>query len=1382
MMLVRGHYTPNPMKMKRLYTLLLGVGIALNQLFAVATEPQWKTLFAYNEVTTIAVSPQQVYAVSAGSLFSVDKQTELITLYNSSSGLSGTDICALYYDEESDVLIIGYTDGKIDVLHGGRMEYISGLYTKDIVSTKTINNISVHDGRAYLAMDFGIVTFHLTKHELVDTYYIGANAAEVKVQDVVFQDDSIYAFTASTIYKASLQDNIVDYRYWTTESLGRIERDTNKGKRYTDASGDVWVAGGSEGVVRTMVTGNRLTYKPQGPLLNTPYDMTCSQGYLYVVPGGRWATQNSTQGCVMVYDGTQWMNITQASIQSKTGKRALDFMHAEPDPNDPLHFFVTSYGTGVYEFQGTEVVKHYTVDNSTLHSAAESAPQSYTRTTSGQFDKAGGFWLLNAGVDVGQLQHIAADGTWTGITLNFTNRGKSCSTTADVILDNRNQNYKWILLPRATGGVVLVDDKGTLDAADDHVVYRGALLEANGTETDLTALQLYKMRQDAEGNIWVGSNSGIFIIPEKEDFFTSALCERIDITEDNGETPFLTSSVYGIEFDNDGRAWIGTTTLGLYVLSADRKSIVAHFTTDNSLMPSNYVMSLAWDKVGRTMYIGTSKGIVSCSDLSTALDNNTSSDSEEEVDYGTMQQWRLHYSYTDMQKVVLTPTEVYGLANETLFALNKQDETLTDYNKSTGLNGAVVADIAYDATTGQVVVGYTDGRIDLIAADGTVKAMPDLYQKASSMQVSINSVLAGSDRVYLAMPFGIVSVNPRKAEVMDTYYIGDSAQDVNVLRVAELGDTLYAVSATTLYYASKNDNLLDYAYWKQAALPSAKASVENLLVAHGRPYLMQGTQLYERKDNAWHAVAGADSLRWVSGDKTHLFVYRWGPGVLSIDENDSLSVVGGYWVNDVVYDPSTNVHWMAAPERGITRLTAQGREFFIPNGPVSNNGYRLRYAAGHIYVAGGARWATQSSRDGSFSIYDGSQWTNFSSSTIRTQAGMSLRPLDIVSIGADPNDAGHFFACCYGMGVIEFRNYKGYKQYTVENSTLRSAAADNPTYYTRTEGAMVDDEGNLWVLNTGDNSHPVNIMTPAGQWYGLDMYAGREAVHFATPWEITVDNRNTNYKWMIDQRAAPGVVLLDDGGTPLSASDDRVVKRNTFIDGDNIQLTPAVLYCLAQDLDGDIWLGTPTGIIVIPSSVDFFASNDCKRIKIPRNDGTNLADYLLGTEQVNAIVVDGANRKWIGTQTSGIYLMSADGLTTLAHFTTDNSVLPSNTILSIAIHAQTGEVFAGTASGIASYKSDAADPHDDLSEAYAYPNPVRPNYQGMITIMGLMENTTVNIIDAGGNLVCKTISNGGIAVWDGRNFRGERVGSGVYTALCNAEGKNHTAVKILFMH
>ncbi len=1355
-------------------------GIVLLLTAPLSAEAYWKTMFAYNDVEQIAMTDNRVFAVSDGALYSVDKQTEKIETYNAESGLHGSNIVRIYYDKVSDMLLIAYEDGKMDVLHNGYIEYVSGLYTKDIMATKTINNITVYNGRAYLAMDFGIVTFRLNKRELVDTYYIGNNATEVKVEDIVFQDDSIYAFTNSKMYKASLNSNLPDYRYWQIDSIGRIQRDTLKGVRYVDENGDLWTAGGAEGIVRVDTIGNRNTYKPQGPLTNTPYDMTAAHGHLYVVSGGRWAVQYHKPGNMMVYDGTQWINISQAEIQQQTGNPAKDFMHVAVDPDDAMHYFVTSYGTGVYEFQGSRLLQQYMPWNSSLMTAVENNPKNYTRTSGGVFDKQGNLWLMNSNTATNQLQCRSANGEWTGITLSLDGRLPYYDTTGDLVLDRRNGNRKWILLPRKGAGLVLLDDKGTLSAADDRTIYRPMLHEANGTQIDLTTIGLYKCIQDGGGNIWLGTQNGVLIVPSTEDFFESDLCKRIDIQDDNGEQPFLSNEVYAIDFDDSGRAWIGTTTVGVYVLSADCQTIEAHYTTDNSPMPSNYVMSLAWDAANQVMYIGTSKGIVCCSDDATALNDNTYDDADT-PDYGSMQQWKLHYSYAQMEEVAYSATEVYGLANGALFSLNKKDETTTLWNKATGLNGSDILHISYDNATKQLIICYADGRIDLLSDDGVITQMPDLYQKSATIPVTVNDIFVGDDRTYLAMPFGIVAINTKKAEVIDTYYIGDSAQAVNVQRLALLGDTLYALSKEALYAASVNDNIVDYSFWKQLPLPNGK-TVSNIQIANDALYALQDSVLYKRQNVGWQRVENASSLYWIIGYANHLLANQKGQGIIEIG-TDQIRNLGNYSINDIQYDASAGCYWMAAPNYGIARLNAEGNlQTFPPNGPANNIGYRIKYTGDQIFAVSGGRWAVQSSRDGTFSIYNGSDWRKISSGTTRNQLKLYAYPRDVVSVCADPKDNKHFFVALYGMGVIEYRNDVAVAHYGVNNSSLRAAAENNPNYYTRTEGVMIDETGNLWVLNTGQNAHPVNIMTPQGQWFGLDMYSNGQAIRFETPWEITVDNRNSRRKWMIDQRKLTGVILLDDGGTPTSRNDDKCIKRSTFVDGDNIQLTPAEIYCLAQDLNGDIWLGTPSGIIVIPSTVDFFTSNQCTRIKIPRNDGTNLADYLLGTEQINAIVVDGANRKWIGTETSGIYLMSADGLTTLAHFTTENSVLPSNSILSIAINSNTGEVFVGTGKGIASYKSDASAPQEDFSGAYAYPNPVRPHYEGVISITGLMENTTVNIVDAGGNLVCKTKSNGGTAVWDGKDFKGKRVSSGVYSALCNAAGKNHTVVKILVMN
>ena len=216
--------------------------------------------------------------------------------------------------------------------------------------------------------------------------------------------------------------------------------------------------------------------------------------------------------------------------------------------------------------------------------------------------------------------------------------------------------------------------------------------------------------------------------------------------------------------------------------------------------------------------------------------------------------------------------------------------------------------------------------------------------------------------------------------------------------------------------------------------------------------------------------------------------------------------------------------------------------------------------------------------------------------------------------------------------------------------------------------------------------------------------------------------------------------------------------------------------------NGEIWVGTESGLFIIEDVQQLLNhKNQCKRIIIPRNDGTGLGDYLLGNEMINCITEDAAGRKWIGTETSGLYLVSADGLETIEHFTKYNSPLVSDGIYCLAIEPKTGELYVGTSIGLLSYQSDANEAQEDMKNIYAYPNPVRPNYQGYISITGLMDNTEVRIVDAGGNLVCKTRSNGGLAIWDGKDGYGKRVRPGVYTALCNAKG-GHNVCKILVMH
>ena len=388
-----------------------------------------------------------------------------------------------------------------------------------------------------------------------------------------------------------------------------------------------------------------------------------------------------------------------------------------------------------------------------------------------------------------------------------------------------------------------------------------------------------------------------------------------------------------------------------------------------------------------------------------------------------------------------------------------------------------------------------------------------------------------------------------------------------------------------------------------------------------------------------------------------------------------------------------------------------------------------------------------------------------------------------MNVAQDPNDKDHYFVTSYGSGMLEMYGEDVIKLYTPSNSALVSAAPNAPNRYTRTDGAMFDDKGYLWVLNTEVENNILIMDAQGNKLATYSLYSNSVRVPLYTPGEIIVDRRNPQWKWIPQCRYNTGLLLLQDNGTPINPKDDKVTYHNEWFDQNGKPVIPEFIYSMAQDHDNTVWVGTNAGLFLIPATIDFTTSNRCERVIISRNDGTQLGDYLLDNEQINHIVVDGANRKWIATATSGVFLLSPNGEETIEHFTTENSPLSSNNVLSIAILESTGEVFFGTSQGLVSYMSDAIEPAKNFSDIYAYPNPVHPNYHGVVTIRGLMANTEVRIVDASGNLVTSIQGNGGEAVWDMTNAQGSRVASGIYTALCNTQdGAAHSTVKIMVMN
>ena len=275
-------------------------------------------------------------------------------------------------------------------------------------------------------------------------------------------------------------------------------------------------------------------------------------------------------------------------------------------------------------------------------------------------------------------------------------------------------------------------------------------------------------------------------------------------------------------------------------------------------------------------------------------------------------------------------------------------------------------------------------------------------------------------------------------------------------------------------------------------------------------------------------------------------------------------------------------------------------------------------------------------------------------------------------------------------------------------------------------------------------------------------------------------NTSTNQKWVLLWNG-DGVFIFDIG-EDIENDDDDLAKHLSIVDeeGDNYN----VVFSIAEDLNGDIWIGTNKGPVIYYSPQQVFEENlIANRILVPINNPENQADYLLKDETISAIAIDGANRKWLGTLNSGVFLMSEDGTQEILHFQEDDSPLISNQINDIKIHPKTGEVFIATNKGLVSYMGQATEGNDSFKDVYVYPNPIRPGYEGDITITGLVSDVNVKITDITGNIVYETTSLGGQAIWDGKNFDGERVHTGVYLVFCtNDDGSKTHVTKLLFIH
>ena len=438
-----------------------------------------------------------------------------------------------------------------------------------------------------------------------------------------------------------------------------------------------------------------------------------------------------------------------------------------------------------------------------------------------------------------------------------------------------------------------------------------------------------------------------------------------------------------------------------------------------------------------------------------------------------------------------------------------------------------------------------------------------------------------------------------------------------------------------------------------------------------------------------------------------------------------------------------------------------------PGGPKYNNFYGMRFVNNLLYTCGGL-WGhlIDAGRPGTIQVLDKDNWTIYDDS-IAAKTG--IKYVDVNSVDVDPLDPNHVFAGAKS-GLYEFQNGKFIKHYNSENSLITSFNNTSKNYQLITS-VKFDTDGNLWMLNSQSPSNQSLIeYTKDGKWVS---HHKPKLYNLGSLECLMQDSRGL--LWFVNNHhELPSIYCYQ-------ASTDQLNKYSSFVNEDGATLSPVFVRYVTEDKNQDIWIGTNIGPLLlykkdITSDTPIFT-----QVKVPRNDGTNYADYLLSGVDISCIAIDGSNRKWFGTNGNGIYVISNDCLTQIYHFTTNNSNLLSNNIEAIAINEQTGEVFAGTDKGLCSYMSDASSPNNEMTKdnVWAYPNPVKPDYTGLITITGLSFDADIKIVTTNGILVNQGRSNGGTYTWNGKDLKGQKVASGIYMVeTATSDGSKGTVCKI----
>jgi hypothetical protein len=740
-------------------------------------------------------------------------------------------------------------------------------------------------------------------------------------------------------------------------------------------------------------------------------------------------------------------------------------------------------------------------------------------------------------------------------------------------------------------------------------------------------------------------------------------------------------------------------------------------------------------------------------------------------------EWRIEVPYSSAKNVVEDSDYVYCSMNTFIAVYDKNGKYIFKYDKLNGLSDLNVTALRYHKELDILFLGYQNSNIDLISKN-EIFNIEDLKRSTVATNKIINSVDFHNNIAYLSCGFGITVLDLERKEFKETYYIGQNGNPSQVFQTCVLGNNIYAATEEGIKAAALNKNLINYQSWNLINTPDLPVNkCTKITIAHDRIYAIIQDSLFSSPDGEnWQYVLSDTTYTIanisVSGDSLLVcernenefasrikFIHNGSIGFVSNENFNSP------YISDALITKDKNL-FVADFFIGFCSYEKGTREIINPNSLSSASINQISIYKDAAWLASGNR--RELFNDNGVSRYKDNWWSTYS----RYNFPIMEDYPNIYSIAIEPS-TGNVFWGSYHKGIfVTDESGNLIDTFSFSNSSLQPTVGDEA--FIKTSGLAFDSNNNLWAVCFGAANY-LSVKTKDGVWKSFRPTFNLESSYIGG---ILID-KNDN-KWLINPVSAQEGIVVFNENVLENTADDKSVSLKKGVGLGNLASNEVL--SIAEDLDGEIWVGTAEGLSIFYCASSILSESGCDAQEILVTAPDGFVGTLLGTERIQAIAIDGANRKWIGT-TNGLWLFSPDGTKQIEYFNSENSPLISNIITALAVNPITGIVYIGTDKGLALYRSDATDGNEKIEcENLVFPNPVRENYYGTIAISCLPQNSDIKITDVAGNLVFKTTAYGGQAVWDGRHPMGDYVKAGVYLVFAsNEDGSSKQVSKILVM-